>query len=67
VSVLEVYSKEAITYDVVTIALAKVWIATLANLTGLGTCRKSLSGQSQDGNEKRQLHDEVLDVDLDSL
>lgn len=45
-----------ITYDVVAIALAKVWITALANLTRLGACRKSLSGQSEDGSEERQLH-----------
>jgi hypothetical protein len=66
-SVLEVSSGEAITYDVVAIALAKVWIAALANLTGLGACRKGLSGQGEDGSEERQLHGGVLNVGSDSL
>lgn len=59
VSAMKISRREAITYDVVTIALAKLWITALANLAGLGTCSKSLSGQSQDGSEERQLHDEV--------
>jgi hypothetical protein len=67
VSILEVSSGEAITYDVVAIALAKVWIAALANLTGVGACRKNLSGQSEDGSEERQLHGGVSNVGLDSL
>jgi hypothetical protein len=67
VSVLELCSGEEIAYDTVAIALAKVWIAALANLIAFGACCKGLSGQSQDGSEKRQLHDEAFVVDLDSL
>lgn len=66
-SVWEVCSGQAITYDVLAIALAKVWIAALANLTGLGACRKGLSGQSQDGSENRQLHNGASEVALDGL
>lgn len=67
VSAMKACGGEEIAYDMVAIALAKVWIAALADLTGLGACRKSFSGQSQDGSKERQLHDEVLEVGYDIL